>query len=211
MDALSAERGGQTRRQILAAAFALFSRQGYHATAMRQVAQEAGVALGGIYNHFASKEELFVQVLLEHHPVYEILPDLQAAQGDSLRQLIADAAYRLTQRFEERLDFLNLMFIELVEFEGRHLDELFARIYPHTQAFAQRLLTWQEELRPIPFPLLLRALIGLFFSYVITERMIGSRMPAEMRQGALEAFVEIFLYGITKRSPDELTSDLDHP
>jgi AcrR family transcriptional regulator len=82
MDSTS-PRGEQTKSDITSAAFELFSRQGYHGTSMRQIAQAAGIALGGIYNHFDNKEQIFVQVLLEHHPIYEVLPNLSAAQGST--------------------------------------------------------------------------------------------------------------------------------
>jgi AcrR family transcriptional regulator len=204
-------RSGQTKNEIVAAAFTLFSRQGYHGTSMRQIAEAAHIALGGIYNHFENKEQIFLQVLLEHHPIYEILPDLLAAEGETLHSIITSAATRLAQRFEARVDFLNIMFIELVEFEGKHLNELFNLFLPQILVFAKRLQTWQAELRPIPQPLMLRSFIGLFFSYVITEYLIGQHLPAEMRQGALAQFVNIFLYGISKGTPDELPPGFDHP
>lgn len=210
-DPIDLPRSEQTRSAILAAAFELFSRQGYHGTSMRQIAEAAGVALGGIYHHFANKEQIFVQVLAVHHPIYEVLPHLKAAQGQTLEQLVRDAAQRLARRFEERLDFLNLMFIEVVEFESRHLDELFKIIYPQVVGFGQELQTWQDELKPIPIPILLRLFISFFFAYVISEYLIGKHFPPEMRQDALEHSVQIFLYGITKGKDHELPPELDHP
>ena len=55
----SLSRGEQTRNAILQAAHDLFVQQGYHGTSMRQIAKQAGLALGGLYNHFASKEDVF--------------------------------------------------------------------------------------------------------------------------------------------------------
>ena len=71
----SSSRGGQTRQEIIQAATRLFIHQGYHGTSMSQVAQAAGVSLSGIYNHFPSKEALFVAILLERHPVKEIVKE----------------------------------------------------------------------------------------------------------------------------------------
>jgi AcrR family transcriptional regulator len=62
------KKGEATRLTIENAAIQLFLEQGYHATSMRQIARGAGVALGGIYNHFSSKEQIFDQVLIEKHP-----------------------------------------------------------------------------------------------------------------------------------------------
>ncbi len=46
------------RERILAAAVDLFAEQGYDATSVAQVIARAGVAKGGFYHHFASKQEL---------------------------------------------------------------------------------------------------------------------------------------------------------
>lgn len=54
-------KGELTRESILEGAYQLFLRQGYHGTSMRQIAEEAGIALGGIYNHFSGKEEIFTR------------------------------------------------------------------------------------------------------------------------------------------------------
>ncbi len=41
-------KGELTRASILEGAYQLFLQQGYHGTSMRQIAEEAGIALGGI-------------------------------------------------------------------------------------------------------------------------------------------------------------------
>ena len=48
-----------TREAIIAAASSTFGEHGYRETTIKQIAQTAGVAAGSIYNHFASKQELF--------------------------------------------------------------------------------------------------------------------------------------------------------
>jgi AcrR family transcriptional regulator len=48
----------ETRSRILASALDLFRRRGFDQTTMREIAAEAGVALGGAYYYFASKEAL---------------------------------------------------------------------------------------------------------------------------------------------------------
>jgi len=51
------------RAAILAAAVAEFRASGYEATSMDRVAATAGVSKRTVYNHFPSKEALFLQIL----------------------------------------------------------------------------------------------------------------------------------------------------
>jgi AcrR family transcriptional regulator len=54
----------ERRQQILDAALEVFSRTGYHATNVSDVAAQAGVSQGTIYWYFDSKDELFQAALL---------------------------------------------------------------------------------------------------------------------------------------------------
>jgi AcrR family transcriptional regulator len=51
-----------TRERLLQAAHELIEEGGYAAASVAQVAERAGVAAGTLYRHFASKEDLFVEV-----------------------------------------------------------------------------------------------------------------------------------------------------
>lgn len=189
-------RGDKTRAEIIQVAHNLFLGHGYHGTSMRQIAAQADIAVGGIYNHFASKEDIFFSVLVECHPFHDVMPAMVAAQGETVEAFVRDAAERMVASTQNRLDFLNLMFIELVEFKSAHLPELFQMFFPSVLALAQRFVEGKDELRPIPTPILVRAFIGLFFSYVMTEVVLGSQMPPDMQKNAFEHFVEIYLHGI---------------
>ena len=52
-----------TRDKILEVATKLFSRFGFHKTSMDEIAKIARKAKGSLYYHFASKEELFTEVV----------------------------------------------------------------------------------------------------------------------------------------------------
>ncbi|MFL5862879.1 MAG: TetR/AcrR family transcriptional regulator [Solirubrobacteraceae bacterium] len=51
-----------TRERLLSAARQLIEEDGYGAASVLAIAHRAGVAAGTLYRHFASKEELFVEV-----------------------------------------------------------------------------------------------------------------------------------------------------
>jgi AcrR family transcriptional regulator len=201
MSRTTVTRGERTQAEIVQAAHRLFLNHGYHGTSMRQIASEAGVALGGIYNHFASKEDIFIAVLVEGHPFHDVMPALLAAEGETIEGFIRDAATRMVAQTQNRIGFLNLMFIELVEFNGRHLSQMFQIFFPGVLTFAQRFVEGKEELRPIPLMVIVRAFIGLFFSYIMTDLIIGEQLPPEMGENALEYFVEIYLHGILVGDP----------
>jgi AcrR family transcriptional regulator len=189
-------KGDRTRAALIEAAYQLFNSKGYHATSMRNIAEQAGLALGGIYNHFQSKEDVFVATLMERHPFLEILPELQAAQGDTVEALVRDAARRMIDTLHRRPLFLNLIFIEVVEFKCKHVPQLFEVFFPPLQDFAQRFQQVRGPLRDLPRPVIVRSFIGLFFSYVITDLLIGSQLPAVAKVNSFDYFIEIYLHGV---------------
>ena len=55
-------KGQQSRAKLLAAAARVFVKRGFAQTTIRDIAKEAGVALGALYFHFSSKEEFATAV-----------------------------------------------------------------------------------------------------------------------------------------------------
>jgi AcrR family transcriptional regulator len=190
-------RGERTRSEIILAAHDLFIQQGYHGTSMRQIARQAGIALGGLYNHFESKEQVFKAVLMEYHPYRQVLPDIAEVQGENVEQFLRSALHRMIQTMRERPDFMNLMFIEIVEFKSVHVRELFDLIVPQVTPIIRTMAQVnRDELRPFPPLILMRIFIGFFFAYYLTDIVIASNAPQEFRKGAEEYFTEVMLHGI---------------
>jgi AcrR family transcriptional regulator len=217
-------KGERTRADIVDAAYTLFIANGFNGTSIRQIAQKADIALSGLYFYFASKEDIFGAVFLERHPFLEILPMLEAAQGDDIEAILRNVAQRMIDLLTERPDFLNLMFIEMIELKGSHIPFLVEHAFPRLQRFVMHINeTWgQDQLRPLPIPIILRAFVGLFISYAITDKMLVSdRLPAEFRADSLNYFVDIFLHGIlqptrplarpSRRLPERISRDGDKP
>ena len=53
------------REQLVDIAIAVFARNGYHTTSMNDVAEAAGVTKPVLYQHFASKRDLYLALLDE--------------------------------------------------------------------------------------------------------------------------------------------------
>lgn len=189
-------KGEVSSARILEAAFELFVKQGFHGTPMRQIAKEAGLTPAGIYNHFAGKEELFHQVVLRYHPYREILPALQAAQGETVEELVQDAARRVFNVIRTRKELLHLFFIEMVEFEGAHIAELFKMMFPQIQAVLGRLMNAKGKLRPIPQTSILFSLIGLVLSQWMLEAVFFKNAPIPISPNQFQDSIHIYLHGI---------------
>lgn len=77
------------RRQLLAAAQEVFVAQGYHAAAMDEIAERAGVSKPVLYQHFPGKLELYL-ALLEQHSEALIAKQREALEStDDNRQRVA--------------------------------------------------------------------------------------------------------------------------
>lgn len=72
-----------TSERIEQAALELFYESGFNATTMREIALACGLTPGALYNHFASKDQLLGQLLVDiHRRLTESLDAAVAAAGD---------------------------------------------------------------------------------------------------------------------------------
>lgn len=194
-------KGERTRLAIEEAAFQLFMDQGYHATSMRQIADHAELALGGIYNHFSSKEEIFAAILIDKHPYKQILPLVLAAEGDTAEELIRNAARALVTELGSRPELLKLIFIELVEFNGKHITGLINEVAPKIFPMFEKMIRIRKNLRKIPPAVLVRSFLGMFFAYYMTEFLIKDSIVGKlMPKNSFDLFVDIYLHGVIRES-----------
>ena len=195
------KKGDITRLTIEDAAMELFLEQGYHATSMRQIAKRAKHPLGGIYNHFSSKEEIFEGIIIDKHPYKQILPAVIAAEGKSAEEFYRNAAHIVISEMGKRPEFVNLMFIELVEFKGKHGATLLKEIVPKILPVFERVIKSRKSLRVTNPALLMRSFVGLVVSYLITEIVIQNSIVSKLMPKNTEAaYIDIFLHGILKES-----------
>jgi len=194
-------KGEVTRLAIEDAALELFMEQGYHATSMRQIKDRAGLALGGIYNHFSSKEEIFKGIIIDKHPYRVILPAIIAAEGETLEDFFKNAFHLIISELGKRPEFVNLMLIELVEFKGKHGAVMLREIAPKILPIFERVIKSRKDLRITNPAVLMRSFIGMVVSYLITDMVIANSVISKlMPKNVSDAYVDIYLHGILKES-----------
>ncbi len=132
--------GARTSEAVLAAALKLFSRHGYAAVSMRQIAGEVGLQAGALYNHFATKQSILRELMVSH------LEGLIAAWEVRAKQYAANSAVQMLEQFVRfhisyHLDRQDEVFIAYMEL--RSLEEAPSR---DVQALRQ---TYERVLRDI--------------------------------------------------------------
>jgi AcrR family transcriptional regulator len=192
-------KGETTRLAIEDAAVELFMEHGYHATSMRQIAEHAGLALGGIYNHFASKDELFEGIIVDKHPYKKILPLILNVQGDTAEDFLKNAMRIVITELGREPYYLKLMMIEFVEFNGGHGSAMLKEIAPKVLPVFEQIVKARKSLRVTNPAMLMRSFFGMVISYFITEMVVSNSVVSNlMPKNPMDVYVDIFLHGIIK-------------
>jgi AcrR family transcriptional regulator len=92
------EQREETRRRLLEAAGQLFTRRGYEATSLEEIAETAGFTRGAVYSNFRDKDDLFVAFLGERmaEEAAEISAAVRAAPDYAARLRILRERYILS-------------------------------------------------------------------------------------------------------------------
>jgi AcrR family transcriptional regulator len=89
--------GEERRVAILDAALAVFAERGYHASSIDDIARKGGISKALIYEHFASKQDLYAELLEQHAgELFSALAEAISAAGRSATARLAvgfDAFY----------------------------------------------------------------------------------------------------------------------
>jgi AcrR family transcriptional regulator len=103
-----------SRERILQMAARLFHEQGYGTTTVRDIAKEVGILSGSLFHHFASKEEMLLEIMREAaHAVCERAETIlsrELSDQETLRELIRLEFDSITH--ETRRHFHGVLFFE---------------------------------------------------------------------------------------------------
>ena len=86
------------RRRVIDATLQLAAGGGFDAVQMRDVAAEAGVALGTVYRYFESKERLLLEANLEQVEALRLRLSERPPAGESAADRVVDVLRRATPK-----------------------------------------------------------------------------------------------------------------
>ncbi|HUR75820.1 MAG TPA: TetR/AcrR family transcriptional regulator [Sporichthya sp.] len=138
-------RADAQRARVLSISTEIFSRQGFRATSMNEIAAAVGLSKPTLYHYFRSKEELLVRIYSEvlDESLEGARKTVAAAQSPltAIRDLIAErVAYTC-----EKQQILKVCFEEEHELPAHLADELLARRKEFEDLFASQVEAHQAQ------------------------------------------------------------------
>ena len=198
------ERSEKSRQQILDAALKLFSHNGYGATSVRDIAEEAGLSKGNVYHHFPDKETIF-RGLLERYfqamsqPEFPFNRALASGSFPENLEKIGEAVREIVRDYRE---YVALIYVDVVEFDGAHLNRMYGEMADRFQAFLAQFgpTLALDRLREGVSPLTAIMVVTRFFiQYFAVE--VAFRVPNHFGKDSNEAIrdiVDVLKFGILK-------------
>ena len=198
---------GQTkeyrRKQILDAALAVFSKRGYGEATIPDIAREAGVGVGTIYNYYESKRDLLVS-LIDTYVMTEPLGELfaQLAKEDERTSVRAIIESGLDWGSDDLKGFL-FVFTEVLRdpelgehFAGQFLASLLRSLEKYV---AERVSS--GGFRRLDHRVAARALGGMIVGFLLLGQLEGEESPTRaMPLPELTAeLADIILEGLQNR------------
>lgn len=196
------------QQQILDAALEVFSRKGFALATTAEIAREAGVAEGTIYNYFPSKRELFIAVIKNFVitvPLLELIDKLP--QGDiavTFGHIIQNRFKLIENENVSRMPSLMAEVIRDPEIKDLWTTQFLKPFLAKMEGICESLMTTGKFRRTEP-SILVRGIGGMFLGFLILKIMEGDASPLNRlpQEKVIAAMSELILHGVVNDSTDE--------
>lgn len=192
---------------VLDAALELFSTQGFRATALRQIADHAGLSVGNIYHHFPSKHAIY-QTLIDRYwqrlldpelPLNKIFaagrfPEDLEAMAQAIEQVVSDNAAHIL-----------LIYVDVIEFRGEHIRAFYEGMARRFEAnYGPQFEARQRsgEFGPADPMIAVMVAARWFFYFFTVEKCFGAPLHFGMTPAqAVDEFIRLLRFGLLPRGP----------
>ena len=191
------------QEQILNAALDVFSRKGYAAATIPEIAEKAGIAVGTIYNYYPNKRELFIAVIKNFIITTPFLNLIDKIPKDK------DIDTTFKQIMQNRFDLIDsepvsrmpsLMGEVQRDPELKALwNEKFLQPFMTQLDGGYRLMMASGKFRQMEPAVAVRAVGGLIIGFLILRIMEGETSPINRlpQEKVAEELVNFVLHGLT--------------
>jgi AcrR family transcriptional regulator len=209
---IAKERTEENQRRIEAAALELFTRQGFHGTNSREIAEKVGVSSGAIYTYFPSKEAIFATLAQRYRlRIEEWLAQTVASLDDPLcKASLKKFASAIQAKMNDDPEYLLMLLSDVIEFRNQHFLETFHNVPQQLRGIVAQALSrvkkqpgWCGE-----DPAFVLASVYLyFFTYALLElHMQGENHLGLSHEQAMESFLNLLARGMWRSQSDAVST-----
>ena len=191
----------QRREQILKAATEVFSRKGYAAATIPEIAGLAGIAAGTIYLYFPSKREMFIAVVKKviiTTPLLNLIGKIPTGNiAEVFKHILMDRFELIKSEAVSRMPSLIGEVQRDPELKALWLEE-FLQPFLSRMETAYRLMSTSGKFRRLEPAVTVRAIGGMFFGFLMLRIMEGESSPLNNlpQEKVAEDMVDFVLHGL---------------
>lgn len=191
------------RQQILTAAARVFAARGFHRAKMADIALEAGVGKGTIYEYFPSKKELFRQMVIHLFTTYVGYLQGMCQQDLSLPGFLEKLLRNTINFLQQHRHFAQILLTDhplLGEDMMRFFWEIKKQNIRHLSEYISRKIEGKEmrPLNPWLAATIVLHVLGALGYYFLQERGSEEVEVAGEVEGMVSAVKDILLYGFSR-------------
>ncbi len=190
--------------QILRAAMEVFTRKGYAAATVPQIAQTAGVATGTIYLYYPSKRELFIalmQRIARSGAVPKILGNMPSSGFPATFKGLLQNKLKMARNVD--MSSIMLLWSDILrepELKAQLMQQLFLPFMSRMEAFYRSRME-TGEFRPLDPAVVSRSVVGMVAGLVLLSILEGDRDSlARLNSDKLsDEVMDILLNGLIRK------------
>ncbi|HEU4963943.1 MAG TPA: helix-turn-helix domain-containing protein [Bacilli bacterium] len=199
--------------KILEAAVKVFSEKGFSASRTSEVAKEAGVSEGTIFNYFKTKKDLLTSMVIPlvvrfFRPliISSVEKIFRTRKDRPIEEVLFDVMQDRVHLVEKNLPLIKTVAAEAA-FHPELLNPVREQLAPKLVEIASRFFqeevekgTLREEVDPV---VALRSLMSLIGGYMLMRNVAPEALQIEDEESELRRLLDVYLHGVKKQGSAE--------
>ena len=185
------------REQILNGATKVFAERGFHRAGVKEIAREAGVSEGTIYNYFEDKDALLSGIVHRLNETEQRGEDFQRAKEMDFQRFLEAYLHQRTSLILQNREVFRALLPELLVNDGPrelYLRQLVAPTMKIAEEYFQTMVE-NGRIRPVDAPLAVRTLAGTVVGLLVLD-LLGDEEVKSRWQEIPEVVASIMSEGL---------------